>query len=170
MAAAGGELKAPLSFATTQKVGEGGTPFPGQLRPLTSACWYSFINLRRMKGWVELSFMAGNRTCASQIQYYPPHHDTVVVVILVIVVAYRANNLLVYLPIQFLCFPLYPWHQQQTVLASMKKEFNIYLLFQTTNMFIAQKRLDLLIGSLTTVERQGRIQSFFGDTVLLNPK
>ena len=31
------------------KVGQGTTPFPGQLRLLTQACWYTFINLGRMK-------------------------------------------------------------------------------------------------------------------------
>ena len=36
------------------KVGEGATPFPG---PLTPECWYSFINLGRRKGWVDLSVM-----------------------------------------------------------------------------------------------------------------
>ena len=49
-AAAGGDPKAPLSFCYYLKVGEGATPFPGQLRPLTPACWYSFIDLERMKG------------------------------------------------------------------------------------------------------------------------
>ena len=32
------------------KLGEGTTPFPGQLRPHTPTCWYSFIDLGRMKG------------------------------------------------------------------------------------------------------------------------
>ena len=48
------------------KVGEGATPFPGQLRPLIPACWYSFIDLGRMKGSVDLSVKAGNRTRAAR--------------------------------------------------------------------------------------------------------
>ena len=64
----------------TPKVGKGVTPFPGQLRPLTPAWWYSFIDLGRMKGRVDLTVMAGNRTRAARIQchmYYPLHHDTI---------------------------------------------------------------------------------------------
>ena len=62
------------------KVGQGTTHFPGHLRPLTPTCWYSFIDLGRMKGWFDLSVMAGNRTRAVRIQcheYYPLHHELV---------------------------------------------------------------------------------------------